>query len=50
MPKHGTTQGYNHWACRCSDCREAWAAYMRAYRKRRQANAGRALGRKRKVA
>lgn len=29
--RHGTTTSYTHHACRCSECRAAWAAYKRAY-------------------
>jgi hypothetical protein len=26
-PRHGTTNGYTNLACRCQDCRNAWAVY-----------------------
>lgn len=26
-PRHGTTNGYTNYACRCQPCRDAWAAY-----------------------
>jgi hypothetical protein len=25
---HGTANGYRHYECRCSDCREAWRVYF----------------------
>lgn len=34
---HGTKSGYEHHACRCTDCREAVRLYYRAYRERRKA-------------
>lgn len=34
-PEHGTWQCFRR-GCRCEACREAWAAYMRAYRQRRR--------------
>lgn len=35
-PEHGTYTRYNSkkWACRCADCRAAWAAKMRDYYRR----------------
>lgn len=31
---HGTANAYNNHGCRCQDCRNANAAYHRAWRKR----------------
>jgi hypothetical protein len=31
-PWHGTLGGYNNHGCRCQDCRDAKAEYMRARR------------------
>jgi len=27
--KHGTASSYNNHGCRCKDCTDAWAEYMR---------------------
>lgn len=35
--KHGTTGGYTNRGCRCQECRDAQAAYSRAYKARRKA-------------
>lgn len=37
---HGTTGGYGNWKCRCQECRAAWAAYKREYRRWRMAWTG----------
>lgn len=37
---HGTTNGYEKYKCRCTKCQDAWAKYMRGYRKRRMARTG----------
>lgn len=33
-PWHGTVSGYTNHKCRCVDCREAQAAYMRELRRK----------------
>ena len=30
---HGTAGGYTNHRCRCSECRGAWADYMRTYQR-----------------
>lgn len=32
---HGTINGYSNRLCRCADCREAWAGYVRDAKERR---------------
>ena len=32
-PRHGTTNAYDNYACRCQPCRDAKAAYIRSYRR-----------------
>ena len=32
--RHGTIGGYTNNRCRCTQCRAAWAAYVRSYRQR----------------
>ncbi len=32
MIPHGTTTGYNYYACRCDDCKESVRRYMQKYR------------------
>lgn len=31
-PRHGTTNGYNHYSCRCDRCRKANTADQARYR------------------
>lgn len=31
---HGTVDGYTNHGCHCPECAQAWAAYMREYRRR----------------
>jgi hypothetical protein len=37
--RHGTTNGYSNWKCKCPLCRRAWADYVavRARERRREA-------------
>jgi hypothetical protein len=37
---HGTWVGWKSWGCTCPECRAAWAAYQRDYRRRRMAATG----------
>jgi hypothetical protein len=34
--RHGTVNGYCNQACRCPECREAWASYVRSRKKARK--------------
>jgi hypothetical protein len=34
-PRHGTANGYKNYACRCDECRKAWAEYFKKVRKSR---------------
>ena len=35
--RHGTTNGYNNWKCRCPLCKKANSEYYKGYKKRRGA-------------